>query len=687
MIYLRRLFTCYFLVSSCFILLFSNQVFSQLNQSDSLINEFKFAINDSKKLKIARKIIHVTYNVDTAKYLKYSNEAIQICDRLNNEFTKAKIYLSLGYYFSERDMFKALDYADKGLSIFTKLDSLDQKSQAFTLIGTIYYYNGNLSKSFENYFESLKINEKLNSEESVAIDYNNLAIIYAEQKNNQKALEYYFKALEIDKKHKSTSSYSNVLMNISITYGDLDSVAQELKYGLMALDSTKKYGDINDLSHNLLNIGYIYVKAKDFAKAEKCYSEAEEIITKQGSSYYLNHLYASKAGLYLAKKDNDNAIYYFKKSLENAQKEGIQALVKQNSLELSTIYKSLGLYKESLHYSEIYHSISDSLSNFEKTKRITELELQYKFDKQMEVKRKESESNQKVLTLQRRIIAFSSIALVLAVCLILVIIAHNRANKKSYQILSEQNRQIQIQSDELRVQRDQLKNINITKDKLYSIIAHDLKNPFNVIIGFTAILIEQWDETDNNTKLLYIDQMNKSAKNTFDLLQNLLEWARAQSGKLCINPECNEIRKRIDIALSHVADHARSKNISIINLTDPSLRIWVDKNMIGTVLRNLLTNAIKFTHENGSVNISSHTNSNGDISITIEDNGIGISEDALKNIFNIETHTVSHGTNNEHGTGLGLLLCKEFVEKNRGKIEVESTVDVGTKFTITFPKC
>ena len=231
-----------------------------------------------------------------------------------------------------------------------------------------------------------------------------------------------------------------------------------------------------------------------------------------------------------------------------------------------------------------------------------------------------------------------------------------------------------------------MKHLIATKDKIYSIIAHDLKNPFNAIIGFTSLIINSWDDFDSERKKQYIGKVNESATNAYELLENLLEWSRAQTGKIIVHPENVGIKAHVNEIINQVTEQANLKGITILNLVEPSVFINVDVNMIGSVIRNILSNAIKFSNENGIVKVTSEYQANGDITIAIEDNGVGISGDVLASLFNFETHLSTYGTNNEKGTGLGLLICKEFIDKNNGRIAVESKVDKGTKFIMTFPK-
>lgn len=689
----REKFCFYVVFVSILFLLFADKGYSQNSISDSLIRKFEQLSDDKLRLKTALEIVNLNVNSDSVLYLRYAEKSLLLSEKLGEKIKEGRICIALGYFYSERNLLKALEYGNRGLKVYSDLDSLDYKSQAYTLIGSIYYYSGNYSKSFENYFESLKINERLKNEMALATDYNNLAVIYFAQKNNKKALDYYFKALAINKKYDLVEEYSGNLINISTTYGEIDSLDQEFKYGSMALDSARKYNE-DLLFPILLSYGDICVKKKDFAKAEKYYAEAEELITKQGSKLYLYNLYYSKGELFKEKNDVGSAIYYYKLSLENAQKDGILPLVQDAGLELSKIYKSQNRFKESLHYYEIYHEVFDSISSIEKAKKITELELQYKFDKKIDIEKKKERRQHKVVAFQRMIITFSSIALILSIALVILKVRSSKSQKQSYILLSEKNAQILKQNDailnqsnELLTQRDQLKHLNATKDKIYSIIAHDLKNPFNVILGFTSLVTEKWENIDDERKRLYISKVHESATNAYELLENLLDWARSQTGRINVEPECIEIKNHIDKTISYVIGHARSKGITISNLVEPSASIKVDVNMIGAVIRNLLSNAIKFTNENGIVKITNQFQANGDVSIVIEDNGVGMNEDVLASLFNFETHVSTKGTKNEKGTGLGLLICKEFVEKNNGKIDVESEVGKGTRFIITLPVC
>ncbi|MCX6252541.1 MAG: hybrid sensor histidine kinase/response regulator [Bacteroidetes bacterium] len=236
----------------------------------------------------------------------------------------------------------------------------------------------------------------------------------------------------------------------------------------------------------------------------------------------------------------------------------------------------------------------------------------------------------------------------------------------------------------LQISQKELKSANASKDKFFSIIAHDLKNPFNAIIGLATLLTEDYDSFSEEEHKEFLMNIKSSAENTFRLLQNLLDWSQTQTGKILFEPTqffLNTITSEIYDLVKPSADN---KNIRMEMNIPSSLQVFADKNMINTVIRNLLLNAIKFTRKGGFVKILA-IKSGDEVEIGVVDNGVGISPEKLAKLFLIDANIASNGTAGEEGTGLGLILCKEFIEKNEGKIRVESQECVGTNFTFTLP--
>lgn len=231
---------------------------------------------------------------------------------------------------------------------------------------------------------------------------------------------------------------------------------------------------------------------------------------------------------------------------------------------------------------------------------------------------------------------------------------------------------------------EELKMLNNTKDKLFSIIAHDLKSPFNSILGLTQLLNDQYEEYNDDEKKLIISKIKDSSKKMFNLLENLLIWSIAQRNGINVNAEKIDLYEIANIQMGVFVTVARSKNIHLANNIARGTFAYADGDLVKTILLNLINNAIKFTHLGGNVNLEARTN-NDIIEISVTDNGIGIDNQVLNTLFKSASAYSTMGTSNEKGTGLGLMVCKEFAELNGGIIWVESEQGKGSRFTFTLP--
>ncbi|MDP2889657.1 MAG: PAS domain-containing sensor histidine kinase [Bacteroidota bacterium] len=237
----------------------------------------------------------------------------------------------------------------------------------------------------------------------------------------------------------------------------------------------------------------------------------------------------------------------------------------------------------------------------------------------------------------------------------------------------------------LRDSEARLRELNATKDKFFSIIAHDLKNPFNSIVGFSDLLTRKIQERDYEGIAGYSRMIGNSSQRAMDLLTNLLKWACIQTGRIDFIPECIDMVELTSDVIKLLSILARQKSIAITTHFPPLVFVMADKEMISTVLRNLISNAVKFTNPGGEIVISAKPKQKEWV-ITIADNGVGIKKEAINKLFRIDQSYSTMGTQNEKGTGLGLLLCKEFIEKHNGRIWIESEEGQGSKFHFSVPK-
>jgi len=237
----------------------------------------------------------------------------------------------------------------------------------------------------------------------------------------------------------------------------------------------------------------------------------------------------------------------------------------------------------------------------------------------------------------------------------------------------------------IRKYSEELRESNASKDKMFSIIAHDLRTPFNGLLAFSEILNNDYHNLSAEEITEYISVISNLSRNTFNLLEKLLQWSRLQTGRMEFKPQPIALHEVVDNILSLLSANAKGKNISLHSNIDQGLLLNADPNMVNAVIRNLTSNAIKFTRENGIVQISAKANNAGMAEIIVSDNGIGIPAEHLQKLFRVDIHHSTTGTGGESGTGLGLLLCKEFIELHQGNIHVESEAGQGSKFIFTLP--
>lgn len=229
---------------------------------------------------------------------------------------------------------------------------------------------------------------------------------------------------------------------------------------------------------------------------------------------------------------------------------------------------------------------------------------------------------------------------------------------------------------------ESLKEINAAKDTFFSIIGHDLRNPFTTIIGIADLMELKYDNLGKDSMMSYIKDLKSTAQQTYSFLDNLLNWARLQTGKIQVVKSRFNLAGEADLAINLIQAAARKKNITVTNTIDREFFAFADRFMISTVLRNLLSNAVKFTPPGGNIDVTA-VQKGSTYSVSVKDNGVGMTEETRTRLFRIDSIQTKKGTNDEKGTGLGLILCKEFVTKNNGTITVESTLGEGTVFTFT----
>lgn len=616
--------------------------------------------------------------------IQAQNDNNKIIDSLKTALKQAKsksqkmaVLIKLSSYSEYIGPDKAIKYAKQGLTYAQKINDTEEIGLAYTNLGIAYEIKSDYPHALENLYKALEISEKTNDLKTLTALYNNIGLIYIDLKNHKQGLVFYNKALKLSYQTKKDRNISLLLNNIGDVYLQQKEYKKALIYFYKALIINKKSNETSGIGINLTNIGICYINIKNYEKGIEMLHKSISAYNDDSNLYNTYNNYELGRAYYLMSQDEkyaSNKNKYLEKSI-NLLENVLKKFIKFNSLKdtqdtyfyLSKGYKIRGNIKLALDSFEKYSTIKDSIFSKDSEKKLANLEFQREIDlrdKQIEIQTLKINSDTRKVYLL--ITTSISVAILLVLFLYLYI-----SKRKNNELLKEKNTIIS--------------NINLQKDKFYSIIAHDLRGPFNGFLGLTELMAEDIDDMSNEEIKFAAANMRSSAKNLFNLLENLLEWTRMEQNLVPFAPKEYPLESIALDSIITLHDIAEKKEISIQTQIPSTLAVFADKNMCQAIIRNIVLNAIKFTPKKGTIHIHALENPEN-IIITIKDSGIGMHQDLINDLFKIDTKNNRVGTENEPSTGLGLILCKEFVEKHKGQIWAESEEGKGSTFHISFPK-
>lgn len=620
---------------------------------------------------------------------------------------RIKLLNTLSYEYSSFDLKKSLSYAKEALLLSSKLKYRLGEAIAMQNLGLINSSGGNYNKALKYIYNSIQKLQYINNTENTAFSYYLLGVININLKNYSKSIELYNKALKIYEEIKDTLGQAKTYNNIGSVYKDIGEYNDALKYLSKALKIFESKNDLKNISVIYTNIGNVYLLQNNYANALKFFKKSltinEQINDISGKAENLNNI----GEVFKSTGKYDICLEYFMQSLKfSKQINNIsQKLISYNNI--ADIYSATGDFKNAYHYKILYGNLLDSILNKEKLEQITKMQIIFEtenLEKENQLLKSNNELSKVNIEKQT---AYRNLFLVgFIAALVLLVLSYNfyRINKRSNKLLKEQKESIartneklletneklikqkeflKELNDKLLESEENLREINERKDKFFSIISHDLRNPFASIISFARIMRRDLDKMSKEEILELTEQLNKVAHRINNLLENLLLWSKMQTNRLDFKPEEIKISKIIKSNIDLLGQSAKNKNINLMYNADDKIVVFADYYMVDTVLRNLVSNAIKFTHNGGVIKIITESKDN-DVLISVDDSGIGIKKNSIKNLFEIGHHS-DYGTEDEKGSGMGLILCKEFVLKNKGKIWVESEENKGSSFKFTLP--
>lgn len=590
--------------------------------------------------------------------------------------TKIDLFMEIGQELYHSFPDSALNYYQKALDLATLSQLNYRKGQALNGIGKSHYVRADYHQSLDAYQQSLKLFEKLNDIPGIIRGLNGTGIVFNMIGQSEKAISNHKKSILLCSASGDQKYHVINLFNISIAFNELCQYDSALYYVDSARNGAYQTGDYNTVYKSYNHEAEIFLILERYKEAKTNY---EKVIAAKDYNNLWEKQFAiagmAKVHQYLG--NYDQSIQYGHDALEMAKTMNAKWDLKEVTKTLSSSYALKNDYKSAYLFHRLFKAYDDTIFNEEKEREINFLLLQEEKLKNdnllIENKRYEEKISRKDLL----IIGFL-IIIGLVVLLLMILYYNYRQKTRLNAILREKTKQIEIQNQELA-------NLNSTKDKLFRIIAHDLRTPIGVMMEFTELLHDNLESYNTKTIQKFLSSLKKSSQKSFELLNNLLSWAQAQTDSISFDPQKHKVKPIIETSLAMVHAQAELKNIRFELKIDQKTSVYADNNMLRVILRNLLSNAIKFSHKGGDVVISV-TESNSGTIFCIKDSGIGICQETQVSIFSTATLQSRPGTQNEKGTGIGLILCKEFVDKHKGKIWVESQKDKGSMFCFMFPE-
>jgi signal transduction histidine kinase len=546
-------------------------------------------------------------------------------------------------------------------------------AQVLLLRGQNEYFSNNYEKAIELYYQALDLSEQIQDSVLFATANLNLGMVFNELEDHDESISYFQKTLKTGEAIKDSALIAKAYQDIAISYRHKKELAKALEYDEKAIQIAQLRKDTAMIIAITNNFGTIAYDQGDLAKSLGYYQKALKLYQVTNDRKGIALAYNNIGLVYMDQKDFPKSIEYFKKALALATELKMNDFVVDIYSNLTLYYKEQKDFKNAFYCYDRFNIIYDSLAGEKKNKMIYSIQAKYKLGRNARELEELKLKNQSQLD---AIDSAKSIQIYLVIITALVIVL---AGASAYLLFKEKKL-----ASELKKKTRELSELNASKDKFFSIIAHDLKNPFNVLVSYTSILKTDLDLFTKEQLDQIISDLNKASENGYNLLQNLLLWTRSQTNRIHILKTnfvlANVFNEVKDLAELNLIDKEQTLSMEI----DAKTMVYADKDMISVVLRNLVFNAIKFSEKRSEIRLKA-SSAGSTVRIDVIDSGIGISEETKHKLFAIDKNTMQQGTEGEVGSGLGLVLCKEFVEKNDGTIWVESKLGVGSVFSFTLP--
>lgn len=673
------------LITLTAILLTTLSVLSQTKEQDSLAVLLAYQTSDSLKVDTSIQLIKSLYDSgDYQKALSYIRNSEKLSSSLKyNEGTAEIKYYKALIYSQGDDYYNALDNYNRSLRLYQQLNDSLGIAKVNNSLGLVEIKRGNYNKGLRHSLSAIGIFESKNLRKELSLAYNNLAEAYFNTQQIDKSLEFNLKTLRVRKQLRDSVGMIESNKNIAKLYSIRKEHRKSIEYYETLLTLTDKVKHKTLMGEILPAIGEEYLRFNELEKATPYLLEALKINrsldNKKGLLQTLNAL--AKLN-YLNNKIRQSE-YQLNEAFALTKQVDNDMLLLDNIGIRMKIDSIKGDYENAFNNQRMFHQLKRKI---EKENAPTPLVLDDPLEELQITEEPITPTNtgSKNGKLSKKLLyclyGLAAIAAILLISLIMMLINRNGRAKKIKE-LEDENKQFELQNTDILEQTRHLEDMNNVKDKLFSIVSHDLKDSITSIKAFLDLLKE--DSISEEEFHSLIPELSENADNASNLLLNLLNWSKSQLQNLEPKPESFNIQDVFSDKIQLVDKKVKKKRIVLL---DESVQgyVYADRSMVEIIIQNLLANAVKFSRV-GDVITLSNRERNGNLLICVEDTGVGIPEENQKKLFNAGAIT-TRGTNDEKGTGLGLSIVKQLVEMNYGKIWIESEVGLGSKFFVELPR-
>ena len=622
--------------------------FAQTRIIDSLNMNLTFA-NDTEKIDILIKLSSLSQNISYQQSVDYVTEAKKIAVNLGDQKRIADAINRLGIIYSQDEKYKeAKDCFFEAMKIREIINYPEGLASSYHNLGLTNFHLSNYDKSLNYFNKSLNVSIKIGDNQNIAVGYHNLADFHFRLAHFNKAVDLNKKALEYYKNCSNIKGEIQILWQLGDAYFAMDKISPALETLQEGIDLGIRSGG----------------------------SESELSIIEQT----ISKIY-SKIGNY------DIAIYHLQNALNYSKNENNDEDIRDIYLLMAQYSDKNRKYQEAYEYHAQYTHLKDSIYSDMNSKRIENHRVRYDTRlKENELKSLYKNMEIELLKVEKRA-TFRNYQIGFIIIMLIGISAgyfNLKINKKTQLVIINTNKRLKRTYSKITKSELEHRQINTTKNNFLTVISHDLITPFNSLLGFTELLSEEAETNDREIIRNYSGIIYKSSKELFNLLENMLQWSRAIRNKIYYQPELFSIAKTIDNIINILMIQADKKNINITTNIEGTLYPYADETLVITIIKNLLSNAIRHTPANGTIEVNAKQESEN-IYISVSDEGKGITREEIAELTGSNHVTFDEKSITKTGAGLALTIVRKFVEKNNGKIFTESKQGKGNIFTFTLP--